>query len=390
MSNDEVRKLLGGYATNTLTEAERKALFEAALDDQELFDALHQEQALKDLLDDPVSRDQIRRALDKPAAGARWPRWWAWTGAASAVAAAVLIIAVLRPTPPVPLAQKSLGVTEPALAQPTEKLEADSSKPPARPRAASARTVLDSDKAVATGKRAAAATSERSDSKDAIALSAPAPENPPPPVQAAAPPAASNETRGTDTEGLNQQVQNAQAQNKQLESRAENQVAILRDQKQDQLAPSQLGAGAIAGFLKSPALTYSVLKRDSNGGYQPLTRPAELKSGDEIRLMVAPPASGYLTLSRQDASGQWMRLFPEEAPGIPVNAHSNYTIPNVPITVTGSDQNLRLTLLPTSGVEAVTAREFRAKAKTAPMKKESNASAQPLTVDITLGPKKDR
>ena len=36
MTSEQARKLLGGYATNSLTEAERKALFDAALDDQEL------------------------------------------------------------------------------------------------------------------------------------------------------------------------------------------------------------------------------------------------------------------------------------------------------------------------------------------------------------------
>jgi len=34
MTPDEARKLLGGYATGSLTEAERTALFEAALEDQ--------------------------------------------------------------------------------------------------------------------------------------------------------------------------------------------------------------------------------------------------------------------------------------------------------------------------------------------------------------------
>ena len=63
MTNEQARKLLGGYATNSLTEAERKTLFEAALDDQALFDALQQEQALKELLSDPVSRNQIQAAL---------------------------------------------------------------------------------------------------------------------------------------------------------------------------------------------------------------------------------------------------------------------------------------------------------------------------------------
>src|SRR5262249_19101936 len=68
MTNDEIRKLLGGYATNTLTEAERKSLFEAALENQEVFDALQEEQALKELLADPVSRVQVRQALEKPRA----------------------------------------------------------------------------------------------------------------------------------------------------------------------------------------------------------------------------------------------------------------------------------------------------------------------------------
>src|ERR1017187_7593148 len=40
MSREEIQKLLGGYATDTLSEAERRALFEAAIEDQELFDAL--------------------------------------------------------------------------------------------------------------------------------------------------------------------------------------------------------------------------------------------------------------------------------------------------------------------------------------------------------------
>ncbi len=69
MTSEEIRKLLGGYATNTLTESERKALFEAALDDQELFNALQEEETLKDTLADPVTRAQVRQALDQPASG---------------------------------------------------------------------------------------------------------------------------------------------------------------------------------------------------------------------------------------------------------------------------------------------------------------------------------
>ena len=48
MTRDEIRGLIGGYATGSLSEAERRTLFEAALDDQELFDELAREQALKE------------------------------------------------------------------------------------------------------------------------------------------------------------------------------------------------------------------------------------------------------------------------------------------------------------------------------------------------------
>ena len=40
MPQRDIEKLLGGYATDTLTEEERKELFAAALRDQSLFNAL--------------------------------------------------------------------------------------------------------------------------------------------------------------------------------------------------------------------------------------------------------------------------------------------------------------------------------------------------------------
>jgi hypothetical protein len=61
---DDVRKLLGGYATGTLTEEEKRELFEAALRDDVLFAVLSDEQALKDVLDDPAARAQALQAAD--------------------------------------------------------------------------------------------------------------------------------------------------------------------------------------------------------------------------------------------------------------------------------------------------------------------------------------
>jgi hypothetical protein len=63
---DDVRKLLGGYATGTLTEAEQKELYEAALQDDALFAALADEHALKEMLDDSTVRAQVLQATEDP------------------------------------------------------------------------------------------------------------------------------------------------------------------------------------------------------------------------------------------------------------------------------------------------------------------------------------
>jgi len=76
MSPEEIKKLLGGYATGTLTAEEQQALFDAALEDQELFDTLAREQTLRDLLSDPASRAHLLTALDTPAR--RTFHFWEW------------------------------------------------------------------------------------------------------------------------------------------------------------------------------------------------------------------------------------------------------------------------------------------------------------------------
>ena len=104
MSREDIQKLLGGYATDTLSEAERRALFEAALDDQELFDALAKEEPLRDVLRDRAARLRLMEALGparEPVAG----RGWGWLRrpavlAIAGAAAVVLIVGgiVLRET----------------------------------------------------------------------------------------------------------------------------------------------------------------------------------------------------------------------------------------------------------------------------------------------------
>jgi hypothetical protein len=102
MSKDEARKLLaqkllGSYATGSLTEAERTALFQAALEDQELFDELAGEQVLKEVLDEPGARQRLITALEPR----RKHRVWLWATTAATLAVAVVIgIVILKRTPP--------------------------------------------------------------------------------------------------------------------------------------------------------------------------------------------------------------------------------------------------------------------------------------------------
>jgi hypothetical protein len=93
MTPEQISRLLGGYATGNLTAAEEAALYAAALEDQDLFDALAREQSLRDLLRDPGARAHLLAALD----GAKepWYRRWAVWQKAAAVAMAVCLCAAV-------------------------------------------------------------------------------------------------------------------------------------------------------------------------------------------------------------------------------------------------------------------------------------------------------
>ena len=91
MTRSEAEKLLGGHATGTLTEEERRNLFVAALGDQALFDALMDEEALRELLADRAMRALLLAAL-APAAAPKVVPFWRRTGVLGA-AASLLVAA---------------------------------------------------------------------------------------------------------------------------------------------------------------------------------------------------------------------------------------------------------------------------------------------------------
>lgn len=339
MSKEEIRKLLGGYSSNTLTESERKALFEAALEDQEVFNALQQEQALKSLLDDPATRAQVRQALEQQPSGRQMAgtrmRWWAWGGAASAAVVAALLFVVFRPNPA-------------RLGEPPVQI--------ARPGKAPSPLVPDEQFTVETTSPKEPPPRETQSTSTAVARNSlpSAPEAAPPPITPAP-------VQSQTGQSFRQQEAVGQVPNR--------------------VAPAVATGADAVGSLKAPLLRYFVLKGE-NGNFAP-TPEAELKPGDQVHLQVSATLPGQLTLSRLDEAGEWQRIA-----DVGVLANSGYTIPDSPIQVTATAQRYRLTLetsLPQAGTVGGIAGGPK-RAMRAASAAQSAASA-PAVVEITIGGK---
>lgn len=71
---DDCNEHLGAYATGTLAPTEERSLYQAALDDQELFNALAHEEFLREALEDHEFRQSLKRRLhelNEPTASVR-------------------------------------------------------------------------------------------------------------------------------------------------------------------------------------------------------------------------------------------------------------------------------------------------------------------------------
>lgn len=341
MSRDEIQKLIGGYASGSLTIEERRQLFEAALEDQDLFDALQEELALKELLDDPISREQIRRAaaesLPQPQVG--WlRRQWIWAaGASVATAAVVLVVLVQWEQKPLEVKQVAAVHREAPVTQRREDTAVSSTgaiEPPVK----TARKV---ERPPTPPYRALRATPKPANSleKDA-AVPAPPPAAP---VQA--------ESQTAQQQVIVSQAQPApappsQAQDKTVEQSTEQQrpATIFRSQVR---AKAAAGTGGAAGFAPPLALRempiHSFARRLEDGSYMSVPPDTVFRPGDTIRLTVVPRVSGPLVVWQWDAKAlSWRRLFPPERETLQVRALERYTVP-LDIVVTNPER-LRVTV----------------------------------------------
>jgi hypothetical protein len=278
MTPRELEKLLGGYAAGSLSEEERGALLRASLEDQQLFDVLADEEAMRDALADPVFRGRMRallrageepgwteavaarRVAARPAYRSERPReeehkeekarrswWFGWPVAAMAAAAgAVVLVLTLGPWRDgreKPLAQ--MARVEPPQAEKAPEPEA-AKEAPAKRVASEGRA---SRPKVAEAGPAAEAGAGRPREEKAAEFSAPATAAAP---AAPAPPPAP----------------------------AERPAPMMK------AASNEMARDARAGIEVE-------LERERGGGFEPV-RPEELVEGDRVRLAVRSARAGVI------------------------------------------------------------------------------------------------
>jgi hypothetical protein len=368
MTPEEIRKLLGGYATNTLTDDERKALFEAALDDQELFNALENEDALRELIDDPLSRNRVRVALQSRHTPARRPGFWSrrWMfGVAIPAVAAVIVIAVMnRANAPGPVA--SISQKKPVdIASNDVASNREATPREAKPefKTPEFKTPEFKTPEFKTPELKTPELKKESQARNSIA--------PPPAVPApaqleaphnGAPPQAVGQAFPIQAFRQQSQAMSAQQVKASLASGGPPQIPDAIRQ--------QFSAGFAANIplYEGPLLRYSLLR----------SGPA----GDEVRVEVSTTIAGYLALYQIDSAGISRRVYPASDPAALVLPNLTAQIPASPIKIANFSDKLRLVVVPADIPPALMDRLSRSVTKAV---EKTAAAPTPLVVDIALG-----
>jgi hypothetical protein len=267
MTNEDIRKLLGGYATGTLSEAEQKALFEAALHDETLFEELAAEQGVKDLLDDPAHRAELLRALDAPP---RKPWLWRWLPAAGALAGVIVVASVvINRLPP---ASKTAPVEHVEVAR---RMDAPIASPAAPPQLQDRRSLE------------VASSAPKAKAKKVLAPAAPSETQRP----AAPLPAASLTATGPA------QVA-AVAPEKDTRVTAQSPIAIPHADRMefaDQVS-KKLDTLTARAEENGVSLQAAILRRGSDAEFHPADAITTFRPGENVRLQLTSNAPGFVTV----------------------------------------------------------------------------------------------
>jgi hypothetical protein len=288
MRPEDIRKLLGGYATGTLTEEERRALFEAALTDQELFNELNRDQALQELIADPAARRELLRALPEPERP-HLGLGWRWAVAGGLAAAALVAIVVVRSSAPLEKPEPVLMAKRQELPAPQPDVRAP------QPAAAPAR-------------EAAPAKQE--------AVTVPPASLEPPAEKAAT--LAAPEAQQVEVTAAATPVETANSEKSALVDAAQSKSIALKGRDMFgylQLIPGITGTGsagqggnqqAADALTLSPTsgIRYKVLRRSAGGGYTEVDPQTVFQAGDRIRVTFESLESGRLQVTSGSAGAR--------------------------------------------------------------------------------------
>lgn len=292
MKHTEAERLLGGYATDTLSAAERNTLFAAALDHQDLFDALMDEEALRELLADPEAKAQLLAALSRtapPKAVPFWRRTGVLGAAASLIVAATAGLAYLRSpgAGPPPMKQEAV---------PVPKAKDAEAPPVAQGPTASVRKTAP----IALPKEVTPRPKEFTPSSRAAGSAAPPPPAPSPHLSA---PAAAGVPASNMEDGYRA---NAQSEYR----RAEAQDKMAKKSEAPRPAAAMLEAvGSLAPAHSAPPPARAMAKAGGAGrqdaatvGFAP-SWTVEARPGGSTRVTVTAPGGHPVVLLRRGASG---------------------------------------------------------------------------------------
>ncbi|HEX7552057.1 MAG TPA: hypothetical protein VF378_00765 [Geothrix sp.] len=308
MKRREAEKLLGGYATGTLTEAERSRLFAAALEQQAIFEALLDEEALRELLADPAAKAQLLTALAAPATPKIVP-FWRRTGvlgaAASLIVAATAGLAYLRS----PNAMQSVARSEAAKEPASKAVEAPVTKAAEAPATVAAAASAGGKAAPELPRKAAPAAPTRD--ADQPRQEALTPVAPAAPVAQATAPAAALAPHGVVASATGAGVPVAE-DSARLKERMDFRRAEARDQLDKKVVASRAGAAAAVEVMAQaaePAPTAAKAKAVGGLAMNAAASPAtptwalEAQPDGHTRVTVTAPRGRPVTLLRRGSAG---------------------------------------------------------------------------------------
>jgi hypothetical protein len=297
MPQRDIEKLLGGYATDTLTEEERKELFAAALRDQTLFNALADEHALKEVLDDPRARRLLIDALKKKTTQRYWlenflawlrrPSSWALAGSV-AVALLAITFVIRMAGLPTPETERMAGVKAPP--PPTSEPAAPAIDMAKTPEPTPFEGERQKNKQRPQSPSPGAAPAEESVLRERRAAKLAAPES------------AASDSKKSD--GGNQVAEQPPALDAPL--------AKERDSAQETEVPSRIlkYQGLANRARLRPNIPYTLLRRGPDGLYAPIDPATNFKAGEAVRIAIEPTDDGYLYALWADEAGKFKMVFP--------------------------------------------------------------------------------